>query len=128
MLYRILREDENIENGLMATDPLSDTTVVEHVCHMNGSILKSKFISTFGSLQSALLCSNICQTQKIVRIWEKNLPVVKIDLRTKENRNKYCTDANVLFHDNIRISQLVLFVGYVPETHVELCTSSDLLE
>jgi hypothetical protein len=22
----------------------------------------------------------------------------------------------------------VLFVGYVPETHVELCTSSDLLE
>jgi hypothetical protein len=52
MLYRILREDENIENGLMATDPLSDTTVVEHVCHMGKFILIKQDIYCYEFHQS----------------------------------------------------------------------------
>jgi hypothetical protein len=31
---------------------------------------------------------------RIAKIWEKNLPVVKIDLRTKENWAKYCAKHN----------------------------------
>jgi hypothetical protein len=128
MLYRLLRPDENIENGLMATDPLSDTTVFQHVCKKTDSTLKSKFISTCGSLQAVLAFKGDIPNPIIVKIWEKNLPVVRIDLRTKENRNKYCTDANNFFHDEAMLFQLVLLVGYVPETHVELYTPSGLLE
>ena len=123
MLYRLLRPDENIEKGLMATDPLSDTTVLQRICNQKNSMLKSKFISTWGSLK-AVYSITTHHNPKMARIREKNLPVVKIDLRTKENRNKYCTDANIFFHEEAMLFELVLFVGYVPETHVELHTPS----
>jgi len=55
-------------------------------------------------------------------------PVVKIDLRTQENRNNYCTDDNDEFNNFANKFEEVLFVGYIPETHVELLTKSDFLD
>ena len=59
--------------------------------------------------------------RRIVKIWENNLPVIKIDLRTVENRKMYYMDRD---RDNIVLSNCakkfdeVLLVGHVPETHV----------
>ena len=66
---------------------------------------------------------------RIVKIWEKNLPVVKIDLRIQENRDNYHignnANENEKFDNYARAFEEVLLVGYVPETHVELLTASD---
>ena len=126
MLYRLLRPGELIENGLSAKNPFSDTTVLQHVTNRSDATLKSKFISTCGSLQAVLAFNGTTPNPIIVKIWEKNLPVVKIDLRTPCTRYIYSTDQDILFHQHTNMYQEVLFVGYIPETHVELCTPSDI--
>ena len=64
---------------------------------------------------------------QIVQISEDNLPVVKIDLRTQENRNNYYTYMN--FKDDIdkfsnyaKLFEEVLLVGDVPASHIQLET------
>ena len=126
MLYRLLRPGEIIENGLSAKDPFSDTTVLQHVTNRSDATLKSKFISTCGSLQAVVAFSRNIPNPIIVKIWEKNFPVVKIDLRTESTRYMYSTVADTIFHKYTYEYQEVLFVGYIPETHVELCANSDL--
>ena len=125
MLNRLLKPDESIKNGLSAKDPLSNTTIIQHVTNRSNNTLKSKFISTCGSLQTVLAFAENKPNPRIAKIWEKNLPVVKIDLRTQENRNNYYADEHEEFHAFANTCEEVLFVGYVPETHVELLTGSD---
>ena len=129
MLYRLLRSDEKWEDGLRAKSPLSETTVYEHVTSGSwGS--QSKYISTCGSLHAVLSFRLNCKdNSSIVKIWEKNLPIDKIDLRTEENRKKYLIygnyDSNNIFNRFANKFEEVLLVGNVPETHVELLTESD---
>jgi hypothetical protein len=67
----------------------------------------------------------IQEDPRIAKIWEKNLPVVKIDLRTMENWDKYYRKYNYFDLYDGSDCEEVLLVGYVPETHVELLTKSD---
>ena len=129
MLYRRLRPDESWQFGLSAKNDLSDTTVFEHVT-TGSQESKSKFISTCGSLNAMFKFTNKwVYSGRIVKIWEKNLPVVKIDLRAQEYRDNYHignnANENKKFDNNARAFEEVLLVGYVPETHVELLTKSD---
>ena len=129
MLYRVLRPDEKWEDGLRAKSPLSETTVYEHI--ISGSCgPQSKYISTCGSLHAVLsFILNSTNNSSIVKIWEKNLPIDKIDLRTNENRKKYLIkgnyDGNNKFNGFANKFEEVLLVGDVPVTHVELLTKSD---
>ena len=129
MLYRVLRPDEKWEDGLRAKSPLSERTVYEHV--ISGSWgWQSKYISTCGSLHAVLsFILNSTNNSSIVKIWEKNLPIDKIDLRTNENRKKYLIkgnyDGNNKFNGFANKFEEVLLVGDVPVTHVELLTKSD---
>ena len=125
MLYKLLRPDESIEYGLSATDPLSHKSVFEHFANGNNVLFPSQFITTCGSLKAVLALKGQNANLKIAKIWEKNLPVVKIDLRTNENWVKYCAKNNgSVINDGCRFDE-VFIVGYIPETHVELWTSSD---
>jgi hypothetical protein len=81
MLYRLLRRYESIENGLIAKDPLSDESVYNHITSSGKVGFQSKFISTCGSLSAVLKFAGVNEFPRIAKIWEKNLPVVKIDLR-----------------------------------------------
>ena len=125
MLYRLLRRYESIEHGLIAKDPLSDESVYNHITSSGKVGFQSKFISTCGSLSAVLKFAGVNEFPRIAKIWEKNLPVVKIDLRKSENWEKYYTKYNA--GDSSIGSEIeeVLLVGYVPETHVELLTKSD---
>ena len=125
MLYRLLGPNENWQFGLSAKNALSDKTVFKHVT-TGSRVSGSKFISTCGSLNAMLRFTDNCYNSiKIVKIWEKNLPVVKNDLRTKENWGKYCAKHNgSVNNDGCKFDE-VLLVGYIPKTHVELLTNSD---
>jgi hypothetical protein len=129
MLYRLLRPDEKWKDGLRAKNSLSDTTVYEHVTSGSWGG-QSKYISTSGSLHAVLTFRlKSTSNSSIVKIWEKNLPIDKIDLRTQENRKKYLIygnyDGNNIFNSFANKFKEVLLVGNVPETHVELLTESD---
>jgi hypothetical protein len=129
MLYRLLRRYESIENGLIAKDPLSDESVYNHITSSGKVGFQSKFISTCGSLSAVLKFAGVNEFPRIAKIWEKNLPVVKIYLRIQENRDNYHignnANENEKFDNYARAFEEVLLVGYVPETHVELLTKSD---
>ena len=129
MLYRLLGPNENWQFGLSAKNALSDKTVFKHVT-TGSRVSGSKFISTYGSLNAMLRFTDNCYNSiKIVKIWEKNLPVVKIYLRIQENRDNYHignnANENEKFDNYARAFEEVLLVGYVPETHVELLTKYD---
>ena len=64
---------------------------------------------------------------QIVQISEDNLPVVKIDLRTQENRNNsytYMNSKDVIdkFNNYANLFEEVLLVGDVPASHIQLET------
>ena len=125
MLYKLLRPDESIEYGLSATYPLSDKSVFEHIINRSNVLFQSQFITTCGSLKAVFALNGENANPRIAKIWEKNLPVVKIDLRTKENWAKYCAKHNgSVNNDGCKFDE-VLLVGYIPETHVELLTNFD---
>jgi hypothetical protein len=134
MLYRLLRQEENWELGLMANNPNSYTSVFDHVTKGSSSECRSPYISTCGSLNSVIKLKSKSKTHEaqIVRISEDNLPVVKIDLRTLSNRKHHYvpdTDSNESinrYNCFARVYEEVLLVGYVPKTHVELMNESDL--
>ena len=135
MLYRILRPDQNWKLGLFATNPNSTKSVVDHVTKGSQRGWKSPYTSTCGSLISVLQLRRQLGTPnaQIVQISEDNLPAVKIDLRTSSNRkNHYVlgkdrTDLINEFHYVARIYEEVLFVGYVPKTHIKRLDESDFV-
>ena len=130
MLYRLLREDESIQNGLSAKNVDAKKSVFAHVLIGSNWEWESQYISTCGSMKAVLLLDPYCRDRRIVKIWEKNLPVIKIDLRTEENRKMYFMDRKcrdqILFNKYAKTRDEVLLVGHVPETHVELLTDSDI--
>jgi hypothetical protein len=133
MLYRLLRPDENCQDGLSATNPNVITSVFNHV--INGSSMgwKSPYISTCGSLNSVFKFRSKTNDSRaqIVQISEDNLPVLKTDLRTWSNRRKHYvpgvdTNASInRFNNFARVYEEMLLVGYVPRTHVQLMNESD---
>ena len=143
MLYRILRVDENWHAGLSANNPNYITSVFEHVINKGNNKItelrtsnsewQSPYITTCGSLNSVLEYRKQFHplNTHIVQISEDNLPVVKIDLRTLSNRKNYYvrdTNSNELIKDfNIfaKENEVVLLVGYVPATHVQLMEESE---
>lgn len=133
MLYRLLRPEENWEDGLTAKNPNSHTSVVEHISTGSNRGSQSPYIATCGSLNAVLSFrskSNISSLH-IVQISEDNLPVVKIDLRTWSSRRKHYVpdvDSNESinkFNNFARVYETVLLVGYVPKTHIQLMDESD---
>ena len=123
MLYRLLRQDESIEDGLWAKDPNSETSVFLHVT--KGSYGKSKYISTCGSYEAvAYLKSKSKQPGKIVKIDEDKLlsnNVKIIDLRnqkTRDNHKDNSATAELIntFNNFANKFQEVLLVGHVPKS------------
>ena len=86
MLYRLLRPEENWQDGLMAKDSFSVTSVLDHVINGSNPGWQSRFISTSGSLNAVMTFNRGKLNPIIVKIWEKNLPMQIIDLRTPEER------------------------------------------
>ena len=133
MLYRILRVDETWHAGLSANNPNCITSVFDHVMNRSNSGWQSPYISTCGSLNSVLEYRKTIHplNARIVQISEDNLPVVKIDLRLWSNRkNYYVRDTNnnesiKQFNIFAKENEVVLLVGYVPDTHVQLMEETD---
>ena len=132
MLFRLLRLDENLQNGLSAKDPNSGISVLTHV--INGG-KSSKYISTCGSLSAVLEFKSHCVVPGtvIVKILDEKLPVdvVKIDLRTPADRLPWytngpnCGELNYKFDNFSSKFEEVLIDGYVPNTLLQLLTRSD---
>jgi hypothetical protein len=131
MLYRLLRPDENWENGLSAKSPFSDVSVFDHVISGSSMDFNSKYISTFGSLNAMLKfrSKSLTPGAQMVQIVEDDLPVIeKIDLRTSIiRRNQYIPDhpqfPNALinkFNNYAKKFEEVLLVGNVPKSHIQL--------
>ena len=133
MLYRLLGPEENWQDGLMAKNPNSHTSVFDHVSTGSNMGSQSPYISTCGSLNALILLrsQSMYPRAPIVQISEDNLLVVKIDLRTASNRKnhyKLGSDSNASindFNNFARVYEEVLLVGYVPETHVQLMNEFD---
>ena len=124
---------EDWENGLSAKSPNSDVSVFKYVIKGSKRKLKSQYIATCGSLNAVLMFRRNSTTKeaRIVHISEDNLPVVKIDLRTWSNRRKHYepeierNSSINNFNNFARIYEVVLLVGYVPRTHIQLMDESD---
>lgn len=132
MLYRVIRSDENWQDGLWAKNPNSYESVFNHVNYGSSKGWQSPYISTCGSLNSVLnFRRNRNPHAQIVQIWEENLPVVKIDLRTSSKRSNHyirgIDKSNLIYRFNkfSSVCEEVLIVGYVPGRHVELMDNSD---
>ena len=133
MLYRLLRPNENWQDGLMANNPNVIVSVFNHVINGTNNGSQSPYISTCGSLISVIkfrMNRDVPRAQ-IVQISEDNLPVLKIDLRTWSNRKRHYvpgvnTNASInTFNNRAREYEEVLLVGYVPKTHAQLMNESD---
>ena len=124
---------EDWENGLSANSPNVDVSVFKYAIKGSNSALKSQYIATCGSLNAVLMFRRNSRNKeaRIVQISEDNLPVVKIDLRTWSNRRKHYEPEIKLnssinnFNNYARIYEVVLLVGYVPRTHIQLMDESD---
>lgn len=123
MLYRLLRQNESIEDGLSAKDPNSETSVFLHVT--TGSYGQSKYISTCGSYDavSYLKCKST-KPGEIAKIDEDKLlsnNVEVIDLRYRNTRDIYIDNSATAesintFNNNAITFQEVLLVGHVPKS------------
>lgn len=124
-LYRLLRDGENVSNGLTAKNPRARVAVAIHVATgSNGAA--SKFISTCASLSAAENLRSLKNRSRyrngkkdIVEIDVGQLPmsVNIIDLTTEEKRKKHetwNTEINEKFHRFASSHQEVLLVGKVP--------------
>ena len=95
---------------------------------------KSPYISACGSLNSVLTFRSKSRnsTGQSVQISEDNLPVFKNDLRKWSNgKNHYIHDIDSnesinRFNNFTRKYDEVLLIGYVPNTHVQHMSESDL--
>ena len=138
MLYRLLRLDEHSELGLSAKRPLSDVSVFDHIINGSNHNFDSKYISTFGSLNAMLnfRSTTFNPDAQMVQICEDNLPVdEKIDLRTSEIRSHYYNlddpqfpNGSInKFNNYAKKLEIVLLVGNVPTTHINLLSEADLV-
>ena len=134
MLYRLLRPDEDWQLGVSPKDPNSTKSVFGHVINGSRWGWQSKYIATCGSLNSVLTFRSKSRnsTGQSVQISEDNLPVFKNDLRKWSNRkNHYIHDIDSnesinRFNNFTRKYDEVLLIGYVPNTHVQHMSESDL--
>ena len=85
--------------------------------------------STCGSLDAVktFRSKSVINMGQIVQISEDNLPVVKINLRTQENRNNsytYMNSKDVIdkFNNYANLFEEVLLVGDVTASHIQLVT------
>ena len=120
-VYRLLRPDEEAEDGIKAKSPGSQTTVFRHVLHGSGNT-KSKYISTCGSL-SALqtFAYKSIAPGKIVKISLEDLPY--IDLRDWMTREKYVDPGSSpedvqRFHNFANKFEEVLIEHYIPPKNI----------
>ncbi|XP_063447029.1 probable serine/threonine-protein kinase DDB_G0278845 [Mytilus trossulus] len=127
-LYRLLRENENKNNGLRAKYPFSNISVGHHVAYgSKGEI--SKYISTCSSPYAAHNLLEVKRSRgnnrngnnndKIVEIDVNKLPlnVSIIDLTSEELREPYEVrdeETNRKFHKFARTYREVLLVGNIP--------------
>jgi len=134
MLYRLLRSDENWQDGLSAKKTNSSTSVFEYVTNGSWGSL-SKYISTCGSLNSVLSFRSKSRNPQgqIVQIWEENLKIEKIDLRPATNRMQFyinCSYSNKSinkFNNFARVFEDVLLVGHVPASHIQPMNEADFV-
>ena len=127
MLYRLLRRDERLMDGLDAKDPLSTTSVFDYVIKgSNGT--PSKYISTCGSWKAVnSFRSKSTDPGRIANIQKDKLPssVEIIDLRLQENRYPYIdededTRSIGKFNNFAKKFEVVLLVVHVPKSCLEL--------
>ena len=125
-MYRLLRTDESWEKGLHGKNSYSTTSVFDHV--IRGSYgARSKYISTCGSWE-AMNDFRKKSTGQIVKIQKDKLPssIEIVDLRRKKNRYQYIgndKDEHSIkkFHNFAKKFEVVLLVGNVPESSLQLC-------
>lgn len=119
-LYRLLRKDEIVQDGLHPKSKYSQVSVFRHV--VSGLDIESKYISTCGSLAAVKKLKKQSNAPgMIVSINSKMLPstVEVIDLREHENRLKYI-EPNVSeddierFHNTAKKYEEVVLCGDVP--------------
>ncbi|XP_060607504.1 uncharacterized protein LOC132759704 [Ruditapes philippinarum] len=125
-LYRVLREDESIENGIFCQDKDSSRSVEQHIA--SGSKYKSKFISTTSSLDVARYWAYFEMNTPERKARKVPLRIVEIDIQllagtkyekkcinlcNEEVRNHFIKGA---IHKNwAKSSQEVLFVVEIPK-------------
>ena len=93
-LYRVVRDDENIETGLVAKDPDADKSVNSHVNSGGKKGYESQYISTSDSFKAAKEYRSKVSGDpdaRIVIIDKKDLDptTTVIDLTTQENRDEH---------------------------------------
>lgn len=110
-LYRLLRWDENPENGLIAKNPNSNVSIEEHVT--NGSYGRaSRYISCCRSLDAArsFASRSVTRPRIIVEILTDANTV--IDLTDEETRSMLVQ--NETGRNYARCFEEVLIEGYIP--------------
>ncbi|XP_063419261.1 uncharacterized protein LOC134702100 [Mytilus trossulus] len=126
-VYRLLRPEENYENGIRAKNPNSSTSVFRHV--LGGSWgPTSKYISTCGSLQALRdFASKSRRPGEIIKIKIDMLPenVEIIDLRDYLKRMEYIEHTNDedeirKFNNFANKFEEVLLAGCIPASCIEL--------
>jgi hypothetical protein len=125
-LYRVLREDEFIEDGILCQDKDSNRTVEKHIA--SGTKYKSKYISTTSSLDVARYWAYFEMNTPERKARKVPLRIVEIDIQllagtkyekkcinlcNEEVRNHFIKGA---IHKNwAKSSQEVLFVEEIPK-------------
>ena len=134
-VYRLLREDEDREKGIVAKDPESTTSVVHHVLQFEKgkeeSYQQSKYISTCKNLQAIIEVSSF-------KMPSRCYPVVQIDLDSippgyiqiidlcdplvRESYAKKITDDSYKekFENFVKEFQEILLIGHVPNTCIHI--------
>lgn len=95
-LYRILRNDESCDEGLIAKDPSKQKTVLSHVNCGGRPKYTSQFISFTSSIEVANYYRNkFGSTLRIATVDIQKIPqqCTLIDLTTATNRDKYLGNA-----------------------------------
>ncbi|XP_063447067.1 uncharacterized protein LOC134726588 [Mytilus trossulus] len=131
-LYRLLREDEDITQGLSAKSPDKKEKVAIHVATGSTREYSSQYISTCSSLNKAeslrslkLNSGHRWGMKDIAKIDVGSLPVDVsiIDLRTNKLRKDHETndkDVNERFNKFAESHQEVLLIGTVPAACLKL--------
>ncbi|XP_060607505.1 uncharacterized protein LOC132759705 [Ruditapes philippinarum] len=130
-LYRVLREDESIENGIFCQNKNSNRTVAQHIA--SGSKYKSKFISTTSSLDVARYWAYFEMDTRERKAKKVPSKIVEIDIKVLAGTNyeKNCInlcDEEVRNHfikgaihrNYAKSSREVLFVEQIPKKAIRL--------
>ena len=122
VLYRVVRSDENPNEGLVAKDPSENRKVISHVNNGGRPKYKSQFISTTKSLDAAKQYKEKYEKKGVpdLRIVKIDLPALPkncnlkiVDLTIKENRDNYLGNSDRI-KNFANASQEVLLTCDVP--------------